>query len=214
MKSTKGQKMILGYARVSTAKQDTENQKGEIERWAAAHGLSIDDYVAETISSGKSDREIFSLVKGLRDGDTLIVSEISRLARHLRELLDIVNILIEKKVRIVFVKESLDIRDDNPAAMFTMNILGSVAQLEKSMIGLRTREALATKKENGQILGRRLGSKNKSKKLDGKETIIKGYLDKKLNKSAIAKLLGVSRDVLYDKLSEMKEQGMLREENI
>ena len=100
--------MILGYARVSTAKQDTENQKGEIERWAAAHGLGIDDYVAETISSGKSDREIFSLIKGLRGGDTLIVSEISRLARHLRELLDIVNILIEKKVRIVFVKESLD----------------------------------------------------------------------------------------------------------
>ena len=125
--------------------------------------------MAETISSGKSDREIFSLVKGLRGGDTLIVSEISRLARHLRELLDIVNILIEKKVRIVFVKESLDIRDDNPAAMFTMSILGSVAQLEKSMIGLRTREALATKKENGQIIGRRIGSKNKKRKLDGKE---------------------------------------------
>ena len=95
-----------------------------------------------------------------------------------------------------------------------MSILGSVAQLEKSMIGLRTREALATKKENGQIIGRRAGSKDKKRKLDGKETIIKGYLDKKLNKSAIAKLLGVSRDVLYDKLSEMKEQGMLREENI
>ena len=95
--------------------------------------------------------------------------------------------------------------------MFTMSILGSAAQLEKSMIGLRTREALATKKENGQILGRRLGSKNKSKKLDGKETIIKGYLDKKLNKSAIAKLLGVSRDVLYDKLADMREQGLYRD---
>ena len=102
------------------------------------------------------------------------------------------------------------------------------------MIGLRTKEALVSrrnevakklKKELGREpsedeikkafgAGRRLGSKNKSKKLDGKETIIKGYLDKKLNKSAIAKLLGVSRDVLYDKLSEMKEQGMLREENI
>ena len=232
MKSTKGQKMILGYARVSTAKQDTENQKGEIERWAAAHGLSIDDYVAETISSGKSDREIFSLVKGLRGGDTLIVSEISRLARHLRELLDIVNILIEKKVRIVFVKESLDIRDDNPAAMFTMSILGSVAQLEKSMIGLRTKEALVSrrnevakklKKELGREpsedeikkafgAGRRLGSKNKKRKLDGKENQIIGYINKKLNKTAIASLLGVSRDVLYDKLSEMKDLGIISEQ--
>ena len=85
--------------------------------------------------------------------------------------------------------------------MFTMSILGSVAQLEKSMIGLRTREALATKKENGQIIGRRAGSKNKKRKLDGKENQIIGYINKKLNKTAIASLLGVSRDVLYANLS-------------
>lgn len=207
--------MILGYARVSTDKQDADNQRGEIDRYANTHGLVIDEYVAETISSGNADREIFSVVKALRDGDTIIATEISRFARSTVEFLDIINTLIAKKVRVIFIKENFDIRDDNPFAMFTITILASVAELDRKMIRMRTKAAIQSKRDaaaqNGTEfqIGRRLGSKNKSKKLDGKETAIKGYLDKKLNKSVIAKLLGVSRNVLYDKLAEMQDAGLL-----
>lgn len=222
--------MIFGYARVSSIKQDTDNQKGEIARYAVAHGLTIDDYVAETITSRQTHREIFPLLNGLREGDILIVSEISRIARDLRELLDVAHHMIAKKVRIIFIKENFDIKDDNPFAMFTLSILGSVANLERGMLSLRTKEALASKRDavaeklreklgrepteeevrKAFGAGRKEGSKNKKRKLDGKENQIIEYINKnKLNKTAIASLLGVSRDVLYDKLSEMKEQGLI-----
>lgn len=202
--------MIIAYARVSTDKQDGENQKSEIDRYAKLHGLTIDEYVAETISSGEADREIFAVVKGLREGDTIIATEISRFARSTVEFLDIINTLITKKVRVIFIKENFDIRDDNPFAMFTITILASVAELDRKMIRMRTKAAIQSKRDTAMSngtefqIGRRLGSKNKSRKLDGKEALINSYLAKKLNKTAIAKLLGVSRDVLYDKLAEMK----------
>lgn len=202
--------MRIAYARVSTDKQDGENQKSEIDRYAKLQGLTIDEYVAETISSGEADREIFAVVKGLREGDTIIATEISRFARSTVEFLDIINTLIAKKVRVIFIKENFDIRDDNPFAMFTITILASVAELDRKMIRMRTKAAIQSKRDTAATngtefqIGRRLGSKNKSRKLDGKEALINSYLAKKLNKTAIAKLLGVSRDVLYDKLAEMK----------
>lgn len=194
--------MFFGYARVSTDKQDTDNQKSEINKWAERNGVGIDEFVAETISSRQGDREIFSIVATLRDGDTLVVSELSRIARSLKELIDIIDTLVKKKVRVVFVKESMDLRDDNPAAILAINMLGSVAQFERSMISMRTKAALTAKSDAGVRLGRPEGSKNKKRVWSGKETEIEKYLKMGLNKSAIAKLTGISRDSLYEYLEE------------
>lgn len=199
--------MVFGYARVSTDKQDTDNQKSEINKWAERNAVNIDEFVAETISSRQTNREIFQIVAALREGDTLVVSELSRIARSLKELIDIIDTLIKKKVRVVFVKESMDLRDDNPAAILAINMLGSVAQFERSMISMRTKAALSAKSDAGVRLGRPEGSKNKKRVWSGKEGEIEKYIKMGLNKSAIAKLTGISRDSLYEYLEERAANG-------
>lgn len=199
--------MVFGYARVSTDRQDTDNQKSEINKWAERNAVNIDEFVAETISSRQTNREIFQIVAALREGDTLVVSELSRIARSLKELIDIIDTLIKKKVRVVFVKESMDLRDDNPAAILAINMLGSVAQFERSMISMRTKAALSAKSDAGVRLGRPEGSKNKKRVWSGKEGEIEKYIKMGLNKSAIAKLTGISRDSLYEYLEERAANG-------
>lgn len=195
--------MVIGYVRVSTIKQDTDMQKGEIDRWSNYHTLPIDSYVAETISSRKSDREIFNLIDTMGSGDVLVVTELSRLARSVKELLFITDKLIAKKVRIVFLKEALDINDENPAGKMMLSILGAIAEFERSMISLRTKESIQTRRDNGASVGRVKGSKNKEHKLLGKEKQIREYLDKGMNKTDIMKLLDVSRGTFYAFVSEM-----------
>jgi len=195
--------MVVGYVRVSTIKQDTDMQKGEIDRWSNYHTLPIDSYVAETISSRKSDREIFNLIDIMGSGDVLVVTELSRLARSVKELLFITDKLIAKKVRIVFLKEALDINDENPAGKMMLSILGAIAEFERSMISLRTKESIQTRRDNGASVGRVKGSKNKEHKLLGKEKQIREYLDKGMNKTDIMKLLDVSRGTFYAFVSEM-----------
>ena len=189
--------MVVGYIRVSTTKQDTENQKGEIARWAEYNNTPIDRYVAETVTSKSKEREVFNLVDELCDGDILIVTELSRLARSVKELLHITETLVAKNVRIVFKKEGLDIHNDNPTGKLMLSILASIAEFERSMIGMRTKEAIQTKRDAGVVIGRVAGSKNKEHKLMGKEKKVQEYLDKGMSKSDIAKVLGVGRVTLY-----------------
>jgi DNA invertase Pin-like site-specific DNA recombinase len=194
--------MVVGYIRVSTTKQDTDNQKGEIERWATYQNYIIEKYIVETISSSKKDRVIFKLVEMLGEGDVLVVTDISRIARSVKELLNITETLIDKKVRMVFIKEGLDLNDDSPASKLMLSILASVAEFERNMISMLTREAIQSKREKGIVVGRLLGSKNKEYKLIGKEKEILKYIEMKISKTNIAKIMGVSRPTLYAFLEE------------
>lgn len=194
---------VVGYVRVSTQKQDMDNQLNEIARALDIRKLGGARFVSEMISSRKEDRKIFDLVDELKEGDILITTELSRLARSLMEVLKIINTLIEKKVRVIVIKENFDVYNDNPAGMLMIHIMGAFYQYERSMISMRTKEAIRSKKDAGITVGRTKGSKNKSRKLDGKESKIKEYLDKGMKKTEIARMLEVDRSVLYDKLAEM-----------
>lgn len=193
---------VVGYVRVSTQKQDTDNQRGEIERWGEYHRTQIDYYVSETISSRKNDREIFALAETLREGDTLIVTELSRIARSLSEIIKVIAVLTEKKIRVVILKENIDLRDDNPMGMFAIHIIGAFAELERGMISKRTKASIESKRAAGVSVGRPRGAKNKTTKLTGKEKKIQEYLSKGMKKTEIAKILGVHRDTLYDFMDE------------
>jgi len=194
---------VVGYVRVSTAKQDNENQKHEIEKWARNNDVVIDRFMEEVISSRKSDREIFALCESMRDGDVLIVSELSRIGRSLIEILKIMELLSSNKIRVVIIKDNIDMRDDNPMGMFTIHIIGAFAQLERSMISKRTKASIEAKKAAGISVGRAEGSKNKEHKLMGKEKEIQKYIDMKISKVKIAAMLKVSRPTLYEFLEEM-----------
>lgn len=194
---------VVGYVRVSTQKQDTDNQKGEIERWSQFHRTPVERYVSETVSSQYVERTIFDLVKGLEEGDVLVVSELSRIGRSMVEISGIIDHIVRHKIRFVVIRENIDLRDEDPMSMFGIHIMGAFAQLERSMISRRTKEAIQSKKEAGISVGRPAGSRNKSAKLDGKENAIRKYLDMGMKVAEIARVLGVSRPTLYGKLDEM-----------
>lgn len=161
------QKKNIGYIRVSTVKQDLENQKHQILNYANIKKLEAVEFVEIQISSRKSDedRKINLLLDTLQNGDTLIVVELSRLGRSVINVIGIINALVEKGVNIHIIKEAMLIEPQNLNAftMFQINIFSSFGQLERDLISFRTREALKIRKEQGVELGRKKGAIIKSK---------------------------------------------------
>lgn len=94
---------VVAYLRVSTEKQFLENQREEIIRFAERNGMSIDRWYTETVSGSVSskERKLSGVLDKMRPGDSLIVTEISRLSRTLLEIMTILNSCIKKEVIIV-----------------------------------------------------------------------------------------------------------------
>jgi len=186
--------MIYGYIRVSSDKQTTENQRFEITRYLKVKGMRIDEWIEETISATKklSDRKFGSLLKKMQKGDILIVAELSRLGRNLMQIMSILHTCMEKNVRVFTIKERYELGNNINSKVLAF-AFGLSAEIERNLISQRTKEALARKRAEGVVLGRPKGSKSKVKKLTGKEAEISALLDKKISKSAIARILGVHR---------------------
>lgn len=168
--------MTLGYIRVSTEKQTVENQKNGILDYANRNSLGKIDFIEINISSRKStkDRKIDELIDILQDGDTLIITELSRLARSLSQLFTIVNLLIEKNIILIAIKQNMilnksNINDMQNKVMLTMFSL--MSELEKDFVSARTKEALKARKDAGMILGKPKGTIQASMYDEDKEKI-------------------------------------------
>lgn len=189
----------IAYIRVSTASQDLENQRLAILSYAQKEKIMIDAFQEIIISAGKKDqRDHFDIViNTLEAGDTLIVSELSRIGRSLGMIVEQVNKLLAKKVNFICIKEGLHLQEGKQdlQAKITIAMVGLFAEVERDLISERTKEGLINARANGKIIGRPKGKIGKSK-LDGKEKEIKDYLEKKVSKSNIAKILGVSTNNL------------------
>lgn len=155
---------IVAYVRVSTDKQETENQRGEIRRYIEVNKLAhVDEWHDINISSKRDlvDRKIDDLILSINEGDLLICTELSRLGRSLSQLTLIVDQIVKRGGRVVFIKNNMDIdptnRDDvQNKVMLTM--FGLFSELERDFISRRIKEALQTKKDNGVKLGRKKGA--------------------------------------------------------
>jgi putative DNA-invertase from lambdoid prophage Rac len=193
-----------GYMRVSTDKQDAENQRGSILNYANKHDLGQIEFISETISSRKSDRTIYQLITRLAPGDNLVIFELSRLARSMSELESIRVKVTEHGATIHAISQNLIISPDGSdittqALIFAFSIS---AQLERQMISDRTKNALQARKAKGLSMGRPAGIS----RLDAHRDAIKGYQDKGLNLTAISKLIGCNRQTLANWLS-IKAKG-------
>ena len=186
--------MIYGYIRVSTDKQTTENQRFEILKFADERKLSIDRWIQETVSSTKklSDRKLGALIERMHEDDILIVSELSRLGRSLLEVMSILHTLMEKDVKVFTTKEHYELGNNISSKVLAFAFSLS-AEIERSMISSRTKEALARKKSEGKRLGRPKGKLSAITKLTAKDDLIREYLEKKIPQSVIARLLNVHR---------------------
>ena len=155
----------VAYIRTSTDKQDLNNQKLEVLEFARKKDLKVDEFVEITISSRKTtkQRRIDDLMQKLVGSDTLIVTELSRLGRSTAEVISLINELIGRNIRVIAIKQNLDILKQDMNSKIIITLFSLFAELEKDMISLRTKEALSAKKAQGIKLGKPKGTIQKSK---------------------------------------------------
>ena len=186
--------MVYGYIRVSTDKQTVDNQRFEIERFCSHNNLAIDKWIEETISGVQlpEKRLLGSLLDGTKTGDLIICSELSRLGRSMFMIMSILNFLILNGVKIWTIKDNYRLDDDIQAKILAF-AFGLSAEIERSLISQRTKEALTRKRSEGVKLGRPPGSRSRRLKLSGHEMEIQALLDAKVSKTEIARRFGVTR---------------------
>lgn len=186
--------MNYGYIRISTDKQTTENQRFEILNFTKLKAFNIEEWIEETISSTKKleVRKFGDLLNRMKKGDVLVVSELSRLGRNLMQIMKILHDCMEKDVMVYTVKENYELGNNINSKVLAF-AFGLSAEIERNLISQRTKEALARRKAEGQILGRPKGSRSQIRKLTGKEEEIKNLMSRKISYSAIGRILGVHR---------------------
>ena len=140
--------MKVGYVRVSTIEQSEERQIVELREKAGVEKFFIDKISAKSAKRPKFEE----MMNFLREGDELIVSEFSRLARSTVDLLQIVETLTAKDVKVKSLKEQLD--TSTPQGKFMLTIFGAIAEFERELILQRQREGIQLAKVAGKYKGR------------------------------------------------------------
>jgi putative DNA-invertase from lambdoid prophage Rac len=195
----------IAYLRVSTALQDADNQKLGIVDYAKNEGLQPLEFIEET-TSGKTpikDRKLQQVIDSMVQGDTLIVSELSRLGRNMFEVMSVLDILIKKGCKVHAVKGGYKLDQSLSSKILSM-VLVMAAEIERELISQRTKEALARRKAEGKQLGRPKGSYGVSK-LDQHEDDIQKLLSHGVAKAAIARMYGSSWQTVHTWVRRRKE---------
>jgi DNA invertase Pin-like site-specific DNA recombinase len=168
---------IYAYLRVSTDKQDVDNQRHGLLEYTNAHKLVPLDFREDT-SSGKikwGERGIGKILQEAKAGDVILAAEVSRLARSTLQVLEILEFAAEKEIGVHIVKNRL-MMDGSLPSRITATVLGLAADIEREFISAKTTEALARRKAEGKPLGRPKGSKSKKVRLDDHKGMILDYL--------------------------------------
>jgi DNA invertase Pin-like site-specific DNA recombinase len=150
-------KKVFIYARVSTDKQTTESQVGELREYCQRRGWENPTVIEDTASGATSSRSgLDELMTMIRRGkvDAVLVFKLDRLGRSLQHLAQIINEMMTHKVALIVPGQGIDTSNDNPAAKLQLSILGAVAEFEREVIKDRVNAGLARAKEKGVKLGR------------------------------------------------------------
>lgn len=195
----------IGFIRVSTLDQDTEKNKLDILQFANARKLGNVEFVEEKVSGTKDykKRKLGELLETLPKGSVIITPELSRVSRSIVQILEVIQITQDKGITLYSLKENFCNMDNSIASTVTKTIFALVAQIERELISLRTREALHARKQAGVKLGRHSG-KGKSK-LDEHSADILRLVALKVPKTIIAKQYGCSVGNLYNFLNRLNE---------
>ena len=187
--------MVIAYLRVSTGKQTLANQQNEISKFTDSRNMHVDRWVREIVSGKKvgRDRKLGSLIRRLKKGDTLIVTELSRLSRTLTDIMSIVGELLKKEVRLYSTKDQYFF-DDTINSKVLCFAFGLVAEIERNLISMRTREALALRREQGVVLGRKPGSYTKLQRLIDDRTLIVAMMNRGRSITEICNEYDVARN--------------------
>ena len=187
----------FAYLRVSTIDQNTEKNKMDVLKFVNDKKLGNVEFVEEQIS-GKSNfknRQLGALLERMEKGDILIVPELSRIARSITQIFEVIDITKQKGIELYSIKENFTNTDKSITSTVTTTVFALVAQIERDLISLRTIEALQAKKANGEKLGRPKG-RGKSKLDENREEILK-LVDLKVPKTIIARQYNTSTANLH-----------------
>lgn len=184
--------MIVAYIRVSTAEQ---NETRQLEAMAKQ---GVEKYFTEKVSGkNTTDRpELNNMIDFVRQGDTVIVHDFSRLARSTKDLLEIVDILNNKGVTLISNKESVDTSTATGKLMLTM--IGAIAEFERQNLLDRQAEGIAIAKREGKYKGRKAIEIN----TDTFKAQYNRYMNREISKSELARVLKVSRPTLDKMIKE------------
>ncbi len=182
----------IGYRRVSSILQSTQRQ---------LYGITLDKVFEDKISGKDTNRpQLQACLDYIRDGDVLHIHSIDRLARNLFDLLDLVKTILAKGATIHFHKEAMTFTPDteNPTQTLYLNILGSIAQFERSLIRERQKEgiAIARMKNSYKNVGR------KPKLSPEQITEIKSKRTEGIPIAQLSKEYAVSRQSIYTAISK------------
>ncbi|MDT2661213.1 master DNA invertase Mpi family serine-type recombinase [Enterococcus hulanensis] len=209
--------MIYGYIRVSTDKQTVENQRFEIKSFCKARQIEVDKWIEETISARKKleERKFGRLMKKLKNGDIIIVSELSRLGRNLLQIMSILNDCMERNIQVLTVKEGYELGNNINSKVLAF-AFGLSAEIEKNLISERTKEALARKKSEGVILGRPKGKKSditKMKLYRHRKAISRKH-EEGMTYSELSRVYKVHRITVSSFIKRLKEEEICLNRNI
>lgn len=196
----------IGYLRVSTADQDLEKNKSDILALANEKKLGQVGWVEEKVSGKVSwrNRKIAQVIDELSAGDSLVVSELSRLGRSMLECMELLSIALEKQINIYAVKGNWQLDQSIQSKIIAM-AFSMAAEIERELISQRTKEALAAKKKQGVKLGRPKGPGKC--KLDPYQVEIEALLANGSTQVFIAQRYGVTKTTVS---RWVKRQGLTR----
>ena len=143
-------KVYIGYARVSTVDQNEERQIVSFDNFN--HKISK-VYIDKCSGKDRNRPQLRAMLDYVREGDVVVVSDFSRLARSTRDMLQIVQELSDKGAALISLKENID--TDTPQGRFMLTVFAALAELERETILQRQREGIALAKEQGKYRGRR-----------------------------------------------------------
>lgn len=193
---------VFAYLRVSRDSQDEENQKLEIIRYCKGRDIDVDCVVTDHAVSRTvkaANKKLGETVDNMIEGDTLIVTEISRLGGDWFDVINTVNNCFVKGIILIAIKQGYELKNNAMGKMF-VSIMSLFAEEERRMISERTKMALARKKSEGMILGRPVGYG----KLDGSDEYLKVMISHKIKRQTIANFVGVSRMRLNSYMRERR----------
>ena len=177
----------IGYIRVSSLEQNPERQ---------LEGINVDIKYTDTASGKDTSRpQLTAMLNYVRDGDTVIVHSMDRLARNLQDLRKLVDYLIKKKVKIEFVKEGLSFNgEESPVSMLMLSVTGAFAEFERTLIKERQMEGIALAKKKGLYKGRK-AALSQEQIQEVRRLVSAGH-----PKAQIARDFSISRETLYQYL--------------
>ena len=193
--------MIYGYARCSTneSKQDITRQIKELK--AAGADEVIFEYEH---GDSKTKRELSMLLELSQAGDTIITLEVSRLSRSTQQLCEIIEVIREKRLRLVIVGSiTIDCRNGEMDAMSSafLKMAGVFSELELQMIRARVKSGMQNAIAKGRKVGRRPTTKEDIPAVFMKH--YPAYVEKRMNVSELARVCGLSRPTVYKYLKMM-----------